>query len=62
VAGVTAYRPALGDRRAQVGRQPHGIGPATLWVVPNPSGLNAHATLDSLAEAYAEAGRAAGIL
>jgi TDG/mug DNA glycosylase family protein len=30
-------------------------------VVPNPSGLNAHATLDSLAAAYAEVGRAAGI-
>jgi len=31
-------------------------------VVPNPSGLNAHETLDSLAAAYAEPARAAGIL
>jgi TDG/mug DNA glycosylase family protein len=31
-------------------------------VVPNPSGLNAHATVDSLAVAYAAAARAAGVL
>ena len=62
VAGVTAYRTAFGDRRARVGRQPHSLAGAELWVVPNPSGLNAHATLDSLAEAYAEVGRAAGVL
>ena len=62
VAGVTAYRTAFGDRRARLGRQPHDLAGAELWVVPNPSGLNAHATLDSLAAAYAEVGRAAGIV
>lgn len=62
VAGVTAYRTAFGDRRARVGRQPHDLGGAELWVVPNPSGLNAHETLDSLAAAYGEVARAAGLV
>ena len=62
VAGVTAYRSAFGDPRAQVGRQPEPMAGSELWVVPNPSGLNAHETVASLAEAYAEVGRAAGIL
>ncbi|MGH3650732.1 MAG: mismatch-specific DNA-glycosylase, partial [Acidimicrobiia bacterium] len=44
VAGVTAYRDAFGDRTAGLGRQTAGLGPAQLWVVPNPSGLNAHQT------------------
>jgi TDG/mug DNA glycosylase family protein len=62
VLGVTAYRIAFGHPRASVGRQHEPIGPAQLWVVPNPSGLNAHETVDSLAAAYAEPARAAGIL
>jgi len=65
VAGVTAYRAAFGDRRAVLGRQPAGLSGAPdseLWVVPNPSGLNAHETVASLAAAYAEAARAAGVL
>ncbi len=66
VAGITAYRVAFGEPRARTGEQPHGIGPAgeraRLWVVPNPSGLNAHDTIASLAAAYAEPARAAGLL
>jgi TDG/mug DNA glycosylase family protein len=66
VAGITAYRAAFGVRRAVPGRQPdHPADPwagAELWVVPNPSGLNAHETIASLAVAYAEAARAAGVL
>lgn len=62
VAGITAYRSAFGVRRATAGRQPQGWAGAELWVVPNPSGLNAHETVDSLALAYAEPARAAGIL
>lgn len=66
VAGVTAYRTAFSEPRARAGEQPHGIGPtgaqARLWVVPNPSGLNAHDTVASLAAAYAEPARAAGLL
>jgi len=61
VAGVTAYREAFDERRAALGRQPHDLGPAQLWVVPNPSGLNAHETIRTLAGWYREVGRAAGV-
>src|SRR3954447_18335494 len=53
VAGITAYRTAFGQRSAKPGRQPERLEGAELWLVPNPSGLNAHETIDSLAEAYA---------
>ena len=62
VAGITAYRQAFALPKAVPGRQPEPIGSAELWVVPNPSGLNAHETVATLAEAYAEVGRAAGLL
>jgi TDG/mug DNA glycosylase family protein len=62
VAGITAYRQAFGDRKAVAGRQPVRLAGAELWVVPNPSGLNAHHTIATLAEAYAEPARAAGLL
>jgi TDG/mug DNA glycosylase family protein len=62
VAGVTAYRSAFGRRAAAVGEQPEGLEGARLWVVPNPSGLNAHETVASLAAAYAEPARAAGLI
>lgn len=62
IAGVTAYRVAFGQRRAALGRQPEPIEGAELWVVPNPSGLNAHETAPTLAAAYAAAARAAGVL
>ena len=62
VAGITAYRQAFGDRKAVAGRQPEPLGGAELWVVPNPSGLNAHHTVATLATAYAEPARAAGLL
>ncbi|WP_460851468.1 mismatch-specific DNA-glycosylase [Nocardioides montaniterrae] len=62
VAGITAYRSAYGLPKATMGRQPEDWGASELWVVPNPSGLNAHETVSSLAEAYAEVARAAGLL
>jgi double-stranded uracil-DNA glycosylase len=62
VAGITAYRTAFGQPRAAIGRQPEPMAGAELWVVPNPSGLNAHETVDTLAAAYADVGRAAGIV
>ncbi len=62
VAGITAYRQAFGDRKATAGKQRQLLGGAELWVVPNPSGLNAHHTVDTLAAAYAEPARAAGLL
>lgn len=62
VAGITAYRTAFGARKAVVGRQPGPVAGAELWVVPNPSGLNAHETVTSLAAAYRAAAEAAGVV
>lgn len=62
IAGITAYRQAFGHPKAQLGRQDEPFEGAELWVVPNPSGLNAHETVASLAEAYAEPARAAGVI
>jgi double-stranded uracil-DNA glycosylase len=62
VLGITAFRSAFGTARAVPGRQEERLGDAELWVVPNPSGLNAHETIASLADAYAEPARAAGVL
>jgi TDG/mug DNA glycosylase family protein len=44
IAGVTAYRVAFGRRGAAVGPQAETLETARLWVLPNPSGLNAHWT------------------
>lgn len=62
VAGITAYRRAFGLPRAQLGRQDAAFEGAELWVVPNPSGLNAHETVASLATAYREPALAAGVV
>ena len=59
--GITAYRTAFDRPGAAVGPQPETLGGAPLWVVPNPSGLNAHAPLAALALAYREVAIAAGI-
>ncbi|WP_197518035.1 mismatch-specific DNA-glycosylase [Mycobacterium sp. E796] len=61
VLGVTAYRDAFGDRLARTGIQVSPYPGTELWVLPNPSGRNAHASLPSLAAAYGEVARAAGI-
>jgi TDG/mug DNA glycosylase family protein len=61
VLGITAYRAAFNDPDAKPGKQPSPYPSAELWVVPNPSGRNAHASLAGLAAAYGEAARAAGI-
>jgi TDG/mug DNA glycosylase family protein len=52
VVGVTAYRAAFDDRKAQVGPQERVIGSTRVWVLPNPSGLNAHWTAQTMAEEY----------
>jgi TDG/mug DNA glycosylase family protein len=54
VLGVSAYRTAFGRARAEIGPQPEGIAAARLWVLPNPSGLNASYQLPALAQAFAE--------
>jgi TDG/mug DNA glycosylase family protein len=61
VVGITAYRTAFRRPKAGRGRQPESLAGAELWVVPNPSGLNAHDTIASLAEAYARVACAAGL-
>ncbi|WP_432157108.1 G/U mismatch-specific DNA glycosylase [Streptomyces sp. bgisy153] len=54
VVGVTAYRAAFDDRKAQVGPQKRTVGDGTrVWVLPNPSGLNAHWTAATMAEEFA---------
>jgi TDG/mug DNA glycosylase family protein len=50
--GVSTYRTAFGRPKALVGRQEERIGNAEVWVLPNPSGLNAHYQLPDLARAY----------
>jgi TDG/mug DNA glycosylase family protein len=68
IAGVTAYREAFGERAAALGRQPDTLDSAArwsgaaLWVVPNPSGLNAHETVATLAAAYAAPASEAGVI
>jgi TDG/mug DNA glycosylase family protein len=54
VVGITAYRDAFAERTATIGRQDRRIGATQVWVLPNPSGLNAHYTLPKLSAAYAE--------
>jgi double-stranded uracil-DNA glycosylase len=59
VLGLTAYRQAFAKPKAAQGRQDDRLGDAELWVLPNPSGLNAHETIASLATSYRRAWDAA---
>jgi double-stranded uracil-DNA glycosylase len=52
IAGVTAYRQSFGQKQAQVGPQTATIGGSGLWIVPNPSGLNAHWPLPAIIEEF----------
>ncbi len=54
VVGVTAYRVAFAEPKAKLGRQDRRIGTTEVWILPNPSGLNAHFTPTTLAAAFAE--------
>jgi len=54
VLGIGAYRAAMQQPKAQLGLQPEPIGAAAVWVLPNPSGLNAHYQLASLQELFRE--------
>jgi TDG/mug DNA glycosylase family protein len=54
ILGIETYRRAFGKRQATLGRQPETLGGSTLWVLPNPSGLNAHYQLADLARLYGE--------
>jgi TDG/mug DNA glycosylase family protein len=61
VLGVTAYRSAFGDRLAKVGPQEDTLGTTRVWVLPNPSGLNAHWTPAALAGELSRLREAAGV-
>lgn len=52
VLGIGAFRSAFRRPAAGLGRQPERLGTATLWVLPNPSGLNANYQLADLARAF----------
>ncbi|CAM3481138.1 G/U mismatch-specific DNA glycosylase [Kibdelosporangium persicum] len=52
VVGIGAYRMGFGRPKATVGPQPETLGPSRIWVLPNPSGLNAHYQLPALAEEF----------
>jgi TDG/mug DNA glycosylase family protein len=52
VVGITAYRRAFGEPGAAVGPQAGTIGDTRVWVLPNPSGLNAHWQPDALAAEF----------
>lgn len=60
VLGVTAYRTAFGHPKAILGRQSITIAGTPVWVLPNPSGLNAHSDLPKLARLFAELREAVG--
>ena len=52
VLGVTAWRTATGDRGVGLGRQANDFAGAALWVLPNPSGLNAHTSVDDMTQRW----------
>lgn len=54
ILGVSAHRLAFDCPGAAVGRQPERMGGALVWILPNPSGLNAHFTPSSLAKLFRE--------
>jgi len=52
VLGISAYRTAFAQKAVTLGRQPDPLANAVVWVLPNPSGLNAHYQLADLAEHF----------
>jgi double-stranded uracil-DNA glycosylase len=52
IVGITAFRMGFDRPKATIGLQPETLGPARLWVLPNPSGLNAHYQLPALAAEF----------
>ena len=53
VVGITAYRTAFAVPKAVVGEQELRMGATRIWVLPNPSGLNAHWQLPAMVDEYA---------
>jgi TDG/mug DNA glycosylase family protein len=59
--GVQAYRFAFKAPRAQVGPQSARLANSQVWVLPNPSGLNAHYQIEGLIREYAQLARAVAL-
>jgi double-stranded uracil-DNA glycosylase len=55
MVGVVAYRAAFERSHASMGLQPEQVGGRPVWVLPNPSGLNAHYKPADFARLYSEA-------
>jgi TDG/mug DNA glycosylase family protein len=60
MVGIGAYRVGFGEPRATVGRQAATLGETGIWVLPNPSGLNANYQLPELTAAFAALCETAG--
>lgn len=60
VLGVGAYRAAFGRPKATIGLQPESLGRAAVWVLPNPSGLNAHYQMSALVRVFSALRKASG--
>ena len=54
ILGISAYRIAFDRPKATLGLQSERLGPSSLWILPNPSGLNAHYQLPALAGVFRE--------
>jgi double-stranded uracil-DNA glycosylase len=52
IVGKGAYEVAFEHRRVEIGQQPERLAGSEVWVLPNPSGLNAHYQLPELIAAY----------
>jgi TDG/mug DNA glycosylase family protein len=52
ILGIGAYRTAFKQKKPRVGKQPETIGHSELWVLPNPSGLNANYQLPDLVKLF----------
>lgn len=61
VVGIGAFRTGFGRPEAAVGPQDEQVGEARVWVLPNPSGLNAHWPAPALAEEFARLRGTAGL-
>lgn len=60
VLGLGAYRVGFGVKKAVVGPQPENVGDTSVWLLPNPSGLNAHYQLPQLAAEFERLREAVG--
>ena len=54
ILGLSAYRTAFARPLASIGLQEEELGPSQVWLLPNPSGLNAHYQMPALIEAFGE--------